>query len=181
MSLSSRFCTRRKSGRAFTATTQIMPNTRGSKASIRSASRALVRTNITVLPIIHNGARVSIRRDICTIICTMLMSLVARTSKLPVCKRSRLPKEKVCTLRTRALRRSAPALWATRTEATVLPTANNALRIAAPSINSAVVTMAPRSCWRMPSSMTRWVRRGIARSATTTPAISSRDRILSPA
>ncbi len=69
----------------------------GISASISSANRVLMAINMTALPIIHSGARVSIRKDICTISCTALTSLVARTSSWPVWIRSRLPKEKVCT------------------------------------------------------------------------------------
>ena len=166
-------CTDRKSGRALTRKNPIITRITGSSASISNANCGLVVISITTLPIIHSGARVSIRRDISTITCTWLTSLVVRTSNCPVRIRSRLPNENVCTFRTIALRRSVPTLIATRTESSVLPMENRALRAAAPSISRAVLTIIPRSCLAIPSSMTRWVKRGISKSAATTPSNST--------
>ncbi len=49
-----------------------------------------------------------------------------------------------------ALRKSALALCATRTDSSVLPMENSALRAAAPSISREVVRIVPRSCLAMP-------------------------------
>ncbi len=156
---------------------QINPKITGSRASISSDNCVLVVINMTTLPSTHNGARVRMRRDICTIICTWLTSLVARTNSCPVWIWSRLPNENVCTLRTSALRRSAPTFWDTRTENTVLATANRALRTAAPSISSEVVTINLTSPLAIPWLMTRWVKRGINRSAITMPSSNTSARI----
>ncbi len=56
----------------------------GTNPAIIRARRWLVRTRRTVAPMTQMGARVRIRSDIITIICTMLTSLVERTMSLPV-------------------------------------------------------------------------------------------------
>ena len=143
-------CTDRKSGRPLVRKNPMTSPITGSSASINNANCVLVVISMNTLPNIQSGARVSMRRDICPIIWTMLTSLVARTSSWPVWTRSMLPKEKVCTFWTSALRRSAPAPCATRTESSVLPTANRALRAAAPSISREVVAIILMSCLATP-------------------------------
>ena len=76
-------------------------------------------------------------------------------------------------MRTKALRISAVVFWPTRTEMIVLAMANSALNTEANIINSDVLTITPMSRTATPSSITTCVRRGIARSTTTMPVISS--------
>ena len=69
-----------------------------------------------MLPIMINGARVPIRKEICTMRWMTLESLERRTINWPVFRRSRLPKEKDWILRKRASRRSRATLSPTCTE-----------------------------------------------------------------
>ena len=67
---SSFFCTSKNSERALVRKSPMMTPITGSSASISNANCLLVVISMITLPIIHSGARVRIRKDICTMVVT---------------------------------------------------------------------------------------------------------------
>jgi hypothetical protein len=134
LSRSSRCCINKNMLWALRAKSHTNPAIKGTNTATISAKRGLVKTRSTIAPAAQIGARVRMRSDRITTICTELTSLVDRTMSLPVWRWSRFPKEKDCTFRISALRRLAPNPIAAYTESELLTRARTTERIEAPTI-----------------------------------------------
>jgi len=165
-------CTWRNKGNARETRFQIMANTIGTSTRKSTERRGDVVTAMTMLPINVMGPRIIMRSIIPIMFCICVTSLVRRVTRLPVSRSSMFEKERLCTLRKSADRRSAPYPSEAITAKTPQVIPPSAPMTATPIILSPVLSTTCILPVAMPSSMIVWISRGCIRSIMTSTTIS---------